>query len=124
MRCFYIFIALCAASSALADEKQAFYGIWGTEKQCNREPVKPGGTVLAEPFEITSLWLRQGQLYCALRWGPVEKRGTSFFTGATAQCGEDSIRDYFIGMDLANDELRLRWEFPLSNGPLRRCPSS
>ncbi|WP_350335031.1 hypothetical protein [Coralliovum pocilloporae] len=108
-------------SPALADERAAFYGTWGTEKQCARAPIKPGGTVLSEPFRIDPLWLRQGTLWCSLRWGPVEARGDGLFTGAHVQCGEDSVRGYFLGMDLSGKELTLRWDFPLANGPLHRC---
>lgn len=117
-------IALLIALHALpatADERAAFYGTWGTEKQCARAPIKPGGTVLEEPFEIGAEWLRQGSFWCRLNWFPIEPRGDDVFTAAHAQCGEDSTRDYVLGMELAGGKLKLRWEFPLSNGPLGRC---
>ena len=114
------FIVLIAAPVA-ADDRAAFYGTWGTAKQCTRAPIRPGGTVLAEPFEISSEWLRQGRFWCRLNWGPMEARENGFFTGAHAQCGEDTVRGYFVGMILSGDDLTLRWDFPLSNGPLRRC---
>jgi len=111
-------------ASAAADEREVFYGTWGTEKQCARAPIQDGVDVLAEPFVIDSRWLKQGWHYCSLRWGPIEAREDGFFTGAHAQCGEDSVRGYFLGMDLSGDNLTLRWEFPHSNGPLARCPAS
>ncbi|MBG6165299.1 hypothetical protein IWQ54_004989 [Labrenzia sp. EL_195] len=109
---------------ANASEHVAFLGTWGTKAQCARAPVQPGGTVLSEPFEISRNWLRQGQLWCALRWGPVEARKNGAFTAANAQCGEDSVRSYLIGMQLTGDELILRWNFPHKSGPLKRCPGS
>ncbi|MCY6379951.1 hypothetical protein [Hoeflea prorocentri] len=112
--------ALCAAPVAARD-RTAIYGTWGTEKQCARTPIKPGGTVLSEPFVISSQWLRHGKFWCRLDWGPVEPRENGVFTGAHAQCGEDSTRGYFLGVILTGDDLTLRWDFPLSNGPLKRC---
>ncbi|MEM1420138.1 MAG: hypothetical protein AAF661_03225 [Pseudomonadota bacterium] len=109
------------APPASADERELFYGTWGTPAQCARAPIKPGGTVLAEPFEIGEEWLRHGQIWCRLRWFPVEPRASGFFTGANAQCGEDAVRGYFLGMVLEDGDLTLRWDFPLSNGPLSRC---
>ncbi len=104
-----------------ADDRAVFYGTWGTAEQCSRAPIRLGGTVLAEPFVISSDWLKQGRFWCRLSWGPMERRDDGFFTGAHAQCNEDSIRGYFLGMILSGDDLTLRWDFPVSNGPLRRC---
>lgn len=106
---------------AHAGGHDSFLGSWGTEAQCARAPVKPAGTVLAEPFEIGRLWLRQGQLWCKLDWGPVEAREDGLFTAATVMCGEDSVRGYFLGMTLSGDRLTLRWDLFHSNGPLSRC---
>jgi hypothetical protein len=117
-------MAQTANPVAAADERAVFHGTWGTAKQCARALIKPGGTVHAQPFEISSGWLKQGQFGCSLRWGPVEPREDGFFTGAHAQCGEDAARSYFIGMVLSGEDLILRWDFPVSNGPLQRCPGS
>ncbi|MEM8749943.1 MAG: hypothetical protein AAGF28_06545 [Pseudomonadota bacterium] len=126
---FAFLIAFCTASipqSAVADDqsggdRSVFYGTWGSAKQCAKSPIKPGGTVLFEPYEINRGWLRHGQQWCRLNWGPVEKRENGFFTGANAQCGEDSVRSYFLGMELSGNELKLRWNFLRVNGPLQRC---
>ena len=107
--------------SAGAEGREAFYGTWGTEQQCAGAPIKPGGTVLAQPFEIDRDWLRQGRLWCRLDWFPVEHRIGGFFTGAYAQCGEDSVQTYLVGMKLRDDNLQLRWNVFTSNGPLKRC---
>ena len=112
------------AVSAKADERSRLYGSWGTERQCARAMIKPGGTVRAEPFEITPGWLRQGRRWCRLDWFPIEPRDNGFFTGAHALCGEDSARSYLLGMKLSGDQLTLRWDFPFRNGPLRRCPQT
>ncbi|WP_157738936.1 hypothetical protein [Labrenzia sp. VG12] len=109
---------------AAAEDRRVFFGTWGTAKQCAREPIKPGGTFLAEPYEIGDEWLRQGQLWCLLSWGPIEKRPDGYFSGAHARCGEDTVRQYFLGMVLSDGELTLRWGFPASSGPLRQCPRS
>ena len=87
------FIALFVfsiATNATADERQVFFGTWGTAKQCAREPIKSGGTVLSEPYEINPRWLRQGRLWCNLSWGSVEVRKDGYFAGTHAQCGEDA----------------------------------
>jgi len=110
--------------TASAGEREALYGTWGTAKQCAREPIKEGGTVLSEPFVISDQWMRHGQLWCKLSWFPIDQRKNGIFTGARAQCGEDSVRSYSIGMELDGDELTIRWDFPYKNGPLLQCPSS
>ena len=113
--------AITFAVETKAAENEVFYGVWGTHKQCSRAPIKPGGTVLSQPIEINSNWLRQGKLWCNLSWGPVEVRKDGFFTAAQAQCGEDTLRGYFLGMELSGDNLRLRWGFPRLSPPLARC---
>jgi len=120
----YLFLIAFLTFPAYADERKAIYGTWGTAKQCSRAAIAPGGTVLAEPYEIGSRWLRHGQIWCRLSWFPIETREDGLFTGAHAQCGEDAVRGYFLGMKLSGDELTLRWDFPLKNGPLTRCPAS
>ncbi|MEL6767156.1 MAG: hypothetical protein AAFP17_08250 [Pseudomonadota bacterium] len=120
-------LALVAAFLAFpvaADEREAFYGSWGTAKQCTRAPIKPGGTVLAAPVEIGPEWLRQGGIWCRLTWYPLERRDDGLFTAAQAQCGEDTVRDYFLRMERSGDALKLRWGFAVASGPLALCPSS
>lgn len=121
MRGCVLCVGLILGGPVMADERDAFLGLWGTEKQCARAPIIDGGTRLAEPFEITALWLKQGDVFCGLTWGPVEQRDTGSFTIANARCGEDSVRDYLLGMRLVEEKLTLRWEISLSNGPLQRC---
>lgn len=107
-----------------ADERQAFYGTWGTAKQCAGELIKPGGTVAAEPFEIRDEWLRQGRIWCRLDWFPIESREDGLFTGAYARCGEDAVRDYFLRIKRSGDQLTLHWDLLQSSGPLAQCPGS
>lgn len=106
---------------AVADQRTLVYGEWGTPKQCAREPIKPGGTVLAEPYLITDEWLRHGSVWCQLNWFPVEEREGGVFTGANARCGEDTLRSYMLGMNLSEGMLTLRWDIFRSTGPLMRC---
>ncbi|MEM6546996.1 MAG: hypothetical protein AAF713_04560 [Pseudomonadota bacterium] len=115
-----VLIALLAFPVA-ADEREPFYGTWGTPEQCDRTPIKPGGTVLAAPFEISSEWMRHGPVWCRLTWFPIQSREDGAFTGAHAQCGEDAVRGYILGMELSGAALSLRWDFLLSNGPFTRC---
>ena len=122
MRLSLIALFLTFPFTAMAAEHKAFYGTRGTQKQCSHAPIKTGGTALAEPYEIASGWLRQGNFWCRLNWGrPIEERGNELFTAAHAQCGEDAARGYFLRMKLQNNELTLLWDFPVSNGPLKRC---
>lgn len=107
--------------AAAADERKAFYGTWGTDNQCARALIKPGGTVTAEPFEISADWLRQGRLWCRLNWFSVETRENGLYSGAHAQCGEDSVRDYSLRIGLSGEDLTLRWNLLLKNGPLKLC---
>ena len=111
---------------AWADEAkhQPFYGTWGTHQQCARTAIVDGGSVMHEPFEIGPVWLKQGKLWCQLNWGPLDGQNGRYFTAAHAQCGEDSVRGYFLRMQLVEGQLQLRWEFPISNGPLQRCAPS
>ncbi|MBI1384760.1 MAG: hypothetical protein GC150_07615 [Rhizobiales bacterium] len=119
-----VILFVCTSIAATADaggDRERFHGAWGTAAQCARAPIKPGGTVLAEPFVVGSEWLRHGEIWCRLTWFPLERREEGWFTGAQAQCGEDAVRDYVLGMTLSGEELTLRWNFPLV-GPLTRCP--
>ncbi len=125
MRYFIITLLSTLPATASANEARvALYGTWGTDAQCERKPIQEGGTVLAEPFKINARWLIQGWHACSLKWGPTDIRENGIFTGAHAQCGEDSVRGYFIGMTLSGEQLTLRWDFPISKGPLKRCPQS
>ena len=120
----YVLMLTLIALPAAADERRVFYGTWGTTSQCARAPIKRGGTVLAQPFKISSGWLRHGPLWCRLRWFPLQTREQGLFTGARALCGEDGVRNYVLRMDLSGDRLTLHWGPFLSNGPLSRCPVS
>ena len=118
---FYVVFSVLLAFSAQSATHEMFYGVWGTQAQCAREPIKPGGTVLSSPFEIDKQWLKQGQQWCILNWGVVEKRENGYFTAANALCGEDAPQSYFLGLILEGEDLTLRWDFPRSNGPLQCC---
>jgi hypothetical protein len=49
---FLIVLLALQIPPALAEDRTVFCETWGTAKQCARQPLKPGGTVLAEPFVI------------------------------------------------------------------------
>jgi len=109
-----------ALANATGDPRDAFFGVWGTSAQCSGEPIIDGGTVRAAPYVIDADWLKHGQVWCRLNWFPVETRENGAFSGASAQCGEDSVRGYRINMELEGGQLTLRWDFP-QVGPLMRC---
>ncbi|MEO1612063.1 MAG: hypothetical protein AAFU55_06885 [Pseudomonadota bacterium] len=120
--------ALFLAAPAVADEREALYGTWGAPAQCAGDPIKPGGTVMASPFEVGPEWLRQGALWCRLSWGPLERRETGVFAAARAQCGEDGVNGYFVTMETKGETkgetMTIRWDFLRVNGPLDRCVGS
>ena len=116
------FILFGSTTQLAAEEREAIYGVWGNQNQCSRAPIKPGGTALSQPFEISARWIRQGQFWCSLEWGPLEARKNGIFTAANARCGEDTVRGYFLGMNLSDGQLKLSWDLGRSNGPLIRCP--
>lgn len=118
---FVILFAFLTSFPVAASEREEFFGTWGTARQCSGEPIKPGGTVLAAPFEITYGWIKHRQLWCRLSWYPVEQRENGIFTAADAICGEDTPRSYLLRMDRSGDQLTLRWSLTRSNGPLTRC---
>jgi len=124
MRYFYFIIFLIFTTPVLADEREALYGTWGTEKQCARAPVIPGSLVESEPFTINSQWIKRGVIWCKLTWLPIEKRQDGFFTAASALCGEDTVIRYLLSMTLEDDELSILWNFPNKHGPLKMCKST
>ncbi|MDX1718165.1 MAG: hypothetical protein R3287_14745 [Anderseniella sp.] len=119
-----IVLTIVLALPAGADERKSFLGTWGSADQCARSLIKPNGSVRAQPFVISQGSLRHGDVWCRLDWGPVETRSNGLFTGAHARCGEDSVRQYFVGMMLSGGELSLRWDFLVMNGPLGRCSAT
>lgn len=74
------------AGTASATDLPALYGRWGTHAQCTGLPVKPGGTVMATPFEIRPDWLQHGQIWCSLTWFPAQMRGDGLFVTAGVLC--------------------------------------
>lgn len=121
----FLILLLALPCQLRADERHApFFGTWGTPAQCARDLITPGGSVNHAPFEIDTKWLRHGELWCQLQWGPVEDRNGALFTVANARCGEDTVSGYLLGMTKSDDSLVLRWTLFWKNGPLRRCATS
>lgn len=123
MRYLFCFFLLSFPANA-EDWRTAFYGKWGTPAQCAGELIKPGGSVKFEPFEIDDQWIKHGQLWCQIEWGPLERRENELFTAVSAKCGEDAVYGYLLGMKQSEETLMLRWTLTWSNGPLQRCPIS
>lgn len=124
MRYIYLIVIFIFSTPAIADKHQALYGIWGSEKQCARAPLKPGSLIQSEPFIINSQWLKRGVIWCKLSWLPIEKRKDGFFTGANALCGEDTLAQYTLSMTLERDELTILWGIANKKGPLKMCSPS
>lgn len=119
MRLFLAFALF--ATPAAADDRSAFYGSWGTAKQCMGAPIQASGTVVAAPFEIDDAFLKHGNIWCRLTWSPIEQRDGTLVTGAQALCGEDSVQGYQLGLELSDGVLSLRWGLLQSNRGLGRC---
>ncbi|MEM6358319.1 MAG: hypothetical protein AAF844_21885, partial [Pseudomonadota bacterium] len=66
MRHALLFALIALPTIVAADDRAVLYGTWGTVQQCAREPLQPGLTAQAEPFEIGAQWLKQGQIWCRL----------------------------------------------------------
>ncbi len=115
-------IFLLALSPAMADERTALYGLWGDERQCAAQPIVPGASLLAQPFEIRPGWMRHGIIWCRLDWLLVEPRGDGLFASTRAQCGEDAVRDYRLDFALSEETLTMIWDERVVTGPLPRCP--
>ena len=116
------FMALFIVVTAThANDQEPLYGKWGTEAQCAGELITPKGTKRASPFDIQSQWLRNGEVWCRMNWGVVDKTEDGLFTVAQGQCGEDSVRGYNINFRLVGDELTLVWNLWHKVGPLMRC---
>ena len=99
----------------------ALFGQWGTDAQCARSLLLPTGTVRAAPFDISSDWLVQGEMWCRLTWGIAAPSERGLFALATALCGEDTTRAYDVRFRLNGDRLTLIWGLWNRNGPLKRC---
>lgn len=101
------------------------FGTWGTQNQCDHDPIKAGGTLLAQPFEFSGDWLRHGSVWCHLKWFDPDIRENGIFVVSKATCGEDARRRYNLGILLDNSvepvELTLFWDEDVINGPLLRC---
>ena len=59
---------LCVSPRGHADALAQIYGEWGTNTQCARSLISPGGTKHATPFDIRESWLGHGGLWCRLSW--------------------------------------------------------
>ena len=100
---------------------EKLFGIWGTDNQCT---AHAGGNRIDQrlfPVVISNEWIQQGWIYCYLQW--YDTSSTASITQATAfaQCGEDTIRDYQLIMELTDDQLQIQWSSTFTSSPLRRC---
>lgn len=115
-------IALVLFSTPVfAVDRSILYGEWGTEQQCLRTLITPQGTKHAAPFDIGPDWLSHGDVWCRLIWSTVNETPHGAVAWAKTLCGEDSVRDYQIKLQLTDDALTVIWNLQFKNGPLSRC---
>ena len=116
-----LLLNIVCLSSLYASDLEQLLGVWGTEQQCARELLVPGGTKKAAPFEIQPDWLGNGDVWCRINWTAVKATENGVDAMAHGLCGEDNVRDYQIRVILSGEELQITWNFFHSNGPLFRC---
>ncbi len=112
---------LCLTGTVTADSK-AFFGKWGTDRQCAGKLIIPGGTKKAAPFEIGKDWLGHGDVWCRLFWINTGSSQLGTYAIARALCGEDDVRDYQLRFKLQDNRLSLTWNRHITNEGLKRCP--
>lgn len=97
------------------------FGTWGTTAQCNAD--KAGGKQKQRffPLVINNEWIKQGMIYCHLQWQGHSSLGTVTRAQALAQCGEDTLREYQISLNLENKKLIVRWSKDFSTKALEAC---
>lgn len=97
------------------------FGIWGTRAQCRAHQVDEFENPGLYPYEISHDWIRQGQVYCFLRWRNHDEVSGLLQAMADAQCGEDTIRDFRLVLELQNEKLRIHWSSDFSTKELQSC---
>lgn len=122
---FTVFLSIPFPAFAQEDGRAAFLGIWGSQAQCAREPIMPGGARQHSPAEIGPEWFQQHGIWCRLRWFDAQARDGGLYVKTRAMCGEDSALGYWLAFDLdtsrAIPELSVIWDDALVNGPMTRC---
>lgn len=116
-------LVLCAAPLGAVAQEPALLGTWGTQAQCTRQTILPGGSVRAAPYEISEGWLRHGTFWCRLSWFPAQERPRGVYASVVALCGEDAVRTHTLAFVLEGGILRMAWNESLLSPPMQRCPS-
>ncbi len=88
---------------------------WGTAAQC-------AAAEAASPYRIGRNWFEKGGVYCYIAWLANYPRAGGAETHAFAQCGEDTLREYRIVLQLDGETLRIRWSETYTTPALSRCP--
>ena len=60
-------------------------------------------------------------MYCYLRWRNHDEVSGSLQAMADAQCGEDTIRDFRLVLELQNEKLKIHWSQDFSTTELLSC---
>jgi len=100
---------------------EALFGTWGTAAQCAAHKAGNNTDMRLFPYVISNDWIQQGMVYCYLVWRERFSDATGTQAYAFAQCGEDSVRDYQVFLDLREGTLRIRWSEDFTTRELQAC---
>lgn len=98
----------------------ALYGVWGTHEQCVTHRSGAENT-RQSPFEIDKQWIKNGFMYCLVRWTDHTSNTDSAHARAYVQCGEDQPMDYHVTFNLNHHRLEMRWSKDFKTPLLKRC---
>ena len=103
---------------------QALFGTWGTAEQCAAHKAGNNTDLRLFPYVISNDWIQHGMVYCYLGWREQFTNASGAQAHAVAQCGEDSLRDYQVFLDLRDGSLRIRWSEDFTTRELQACGSN
>ena len=100
---------------------ESLFGTWGSPAQCAAHRAGEFDNPALYPYEISQDWIRQGLVYCYMRWRNKSDGTYGLQAMAEAQCGEDTIRDYRLVLELREETLRIHWSADFSTASLQLC---
>lgn len=100
---------------------EALFGTWGSPAQCEAHRSGEIDNPALYPTQISGEWIRQGMIYCYLQWRDQSPGLSGLQAIADAQCGEDTLREYRLVLELQHETLRIHWSSDFSTAGLQRC---
>ena len=100
---------------------KALFGTWGSPAQCEAHRSGDFENPALYPTQISQEWIRQGLIYCYLQWRDQSPATSGIQAIADAQCGEDTLREYRLVLELQNETLRIHWSADFSTPDLQMC---